>query len=510
MQKKGKLITMSKVFLSGLIRNVSLHYPKNLAIDSFQEKITYEEIELRTAKLALSLRTKFGLLSGCKVALAMENCSDFLVILIACWRAGLVVVPINFKLHAKEFEYIFADAKVSLVFASEPIATQLETTRDIITIGTRDYKNLFLGDYYSDQNFSLTEEAWIFYTSGTTGTPKGAVLTHQNLLHMCFSYYADIEFVAHDETILHAAPMSHGSGLYGLPFLLKGAQNAIPESGQFDPDSIFDAIKKYKKLSFFAAPTMIKKLVESSRADENLSNLRTLTYGGGPMYLADCKDALNVFGPVMYQLYGQGESPMTITGVSKIMHQEPNREKLDHILTSVGIARTGVEIAVVGSDGKVLPSGGVGEIITKSQCTMSGYFNNMTATEMAIKNDWLYTGDIGTIDQRGILTLKDRSKDMIISGGSNIYPREVEDILITFPSIKEVAVVGRRNNYWGESAVAFVVGEAEENDLIEFCKKSLAGFKVPREYIFIEELPKNNYGKIVKKELRERLVEENK
>ena len=223
------------------------------------------------------------------------------------------------------------------------------------------------------------------------------------------------------------------------------------------------------------------------------------------MYLSDIKEAIQVFGHSLYQLYGQGESPMTISNLTKKMHHAFYGMDHDYILSSVGVARTGVEISVVSPDGEEIPADDIGEIITRSPCVMSGYLNNESATKNTLKNGWLYTGDMGSIDKYGVLTLKDRSKDLIISGGMNIYPRELEDLLIKLPTVREIAVVGIENKKWGEDVVAFVVGTAVEEELDSYCLENLARFKRPKKYVFLESLPKNNYGKILKKNLRDQL-----
>ena len=250
---------------------------------------------------------------------------------------------------------------------------------------------------------------------------------------------------------------------------------------------------------------MIKLLLESDNVGGDISGLKTICYGGGPMYLSDIKKAIQVFGQSLYQLYGQGETPMTISNLTKKMHHSFYGMDHDYILSSVGVARTGVEISIVSQDGEEVPTDSIGEIITRSPCVMSGYLNNESATKNTLKNGWLYTGDMGTIDKYGVLTLKDRSKDLIISGGMNIYPREIEDLLIKFPTVREIAVVGFENEKWGEDVVAFVVGTAVKEELDSYCLENLARFKRPKKYVFLESLPKNNYGKILKKTLRDQL-----
>ena len=348
--------------------------------------------------------------------------------------------------------------------------------------------------------------AWLFYTSGTTGQPKGAMLTHGNLRQMTLAFFVDVEHLEPGDSVLHAAPMSHGSGLYNFAALQSGANQVVPLSGQFDPQEIYGLIETYAGTFFFAAPTMVKRLVEMPGASlADTAHLKTIIYGGGPMYLSDLKAAMDLFGNKLGQIYGQGESPMTITALTKAMH----RDATDERLSSVGVAHSVVEVKVFNERGKALPPGEVGEICVRGDVVMKGYWNKPDATDAAIRGGWLYTGDMGVFDQDGFLTLKDRVKDVIISGGSNIYPREVEEILLLHEDILEASVIGRPHPDWGEEVIACVVAKTDaevcEAELEQLCLDHIARFKRPRRYFFMDSLPKNNYGKVLKNALRDTL-----
>ena len=436
---------------------------------------SYAGLARRAAGLASGLTDKFGLRAGDRVAFAMKNCPQYWELLFACWHAGLVAVPMNAKLHAKEIEYIVGNcAAKACFFEAKEFQTLESEPREPFDARPEDV-------------------AWLFYTSGTTGVPKGAMLTHRNLLFASQAYFADIDKLGPGDAILHAAPLSHGSGLYGLPHFAAGAVNVIPDSGGFDAEELFGLLERWPNASFFAAPTMIVRLLASPAA-RRPPRLKTITYGGAPMYVADALRAIDLFGGEhLYQLFGQGESPMTITGLPRYFHTEKIK------LETCGFARTGVEVKVLDS----------GEVVTRSDCVMAGYWNNPQATARALQGGWLQTGDIGRIDEQGFLTLLDRSKDMIISGGSNIYPREIEEVLLRHPAVAECSVVGRPHAEWGEEVVAFVVLKAtaamERAELDALCLANIARFKRPRDYRFVESLPKNNYGKVLKTELRKRL-----
>jgi len=288
----------------------------------------------------------------------------------------------------------------------------------------------------------------------------------------------------------------------------------VPHSGGVDGDEVAALLRRWPGTSFFAAPTMVKRLAgDRAIAGANLSHLKTIIYGGAPMYLADLESALGTFGPRLAQIYGQGETPMTITALSKADHADRHHPRWRDRLQSVGVPRTDVEVRVVGDDDRELPIGEVGEVVVRGEVVMAGYWNQPDATAETLRGGWLHTGDIGSFDADGYLTLRDRSKDLIISGGMNIYPREVEEALLRHPGVRAAAVVGRPDREWGEAVVAFVVaaeGDAAPaaDDLDRTCLEHIARFKRPKEYRFVDALPTNNYGKVVKRELRDRLRSE--
>jgi long-chain acyl-CoA synthetase len=454
---------------------------------------SYGELSERVARLAGGLLRR-GLARGDRVGLAMKNCPEYYEVLFACWHAGLAAVPINAKLHAREFAYILENSGAKICFVTPGLEAAVPGGVPVASVA--------LAAASPVADVAADDLAWLFYTSGTTGVPKGAMLTHRNLLFASQAYFADIDRLGPGDAILHAAPLSHGSGLYGVPHFAAGALNVIPESGGFEPEEIFALIKAHAGVSFFAAPTMIVRLLASRVAGAaDLRHLKTISYGGAPMYVADAERAIELFGPRLYQLFGQGESPMTITGLPQADHAA--RRHLD----SCGYARSGVEVRVFDAEDRELPPGEVGEIVTRSDCVMAGYWQDPKATAQTLRGGWLHTGDLGSLDAAGYLTIRDRSKDMIISGGSNIYPREIEEVLLRHPAVAECSVIGRGHPEWGEQVVAFVVrrGEVSPQDLDALCLEHIARFKRPREYRFVDSLPKNNYGKVLKTELRRRL-----
>lgn len=471
--------------------------------------LNYGQLADRAARIANALQKTFGLEPGDRVGLAMKNCPEFLEILYGCWHAGLVAVPINAKLHKSEFAYILENSEARLCFAtgdlSETIASlQGGALERVIEVGDGEYDRMLEADPVPCATRTPQDPAWLFYTSGTTGRPKGAVLSHRNLLAMIFCYFADLDQGAPWNATLHAAPMSHGSGLYGLAHVTQASCHVLPESGSFQPAEIFEIIGYWPGLVLFAAPTMVKRLLDYDK-DVDTSNLKLVQYGGGPMYVADSRAALERFGPKFAQLYGQGESPMTITALSAQVHADNAHSRWLERLGSVGTAQSAVEVRVADQDDNFLPAGEAGEILVRGDSVMNGYWRNPDATAETLRGGWLHTGDVGAFDADGFLTLMDRSKDMIISGGTNIYPREVEEALLRHPDIAEVSVIGRSHPEWGEVVVAYVVpaaGEPNSAALDAYCIENIARFKRPKDYRFVDELPKNNYGKVLKTELR--------
>ena len=476
---------------------------------------TYAEHADRSARLAGTLISSLGLEHGDRVAIAMKNAPEYSEIMFGAWHAGLAAVPMNARLHPREFAYILENSGAKICFVSEDMAAGIaEAAKDvpalkhIVVAGSARYREMLSGEPVEIADTAADDLAWLFYTSGTTGRPKGAMLSHRNLQAMNDAYFASVDEIEPDDCVIHAAPYSHGSGLYMLPHVERGACQVVPASGGFDPEEVFALLKVWKGSTFFFAPTMVTRLINApGLAAADTSNLKTIVYGGAPMYAEDCLKALDLLGPKLVQIYGQGESPMTITALSRAAHLERDHPGYLDRLASVGCAQMGIEIRIADEDDNDLPLGEIGEILVRGDVVMKGYWNNPEATAASLHGGWLHTGDMGVLDTNGFLTLKDRSKDVIISGGSNVYPREVEEVLLRHDGVLECSVIGRSHPDWGEEIVAFVVpkpGEdVREADLDALCLEHIARFKRPKAYRMIDALPKNNYGKVLKTDLRE-------
>ncbi|HET7850740.1 MAG TPA: AMP-binding protein [Pseudolabrys sp.] len=471
----------------------------------------YGALAARVARIGGALRNVLSLRPGDRVAIVARNCPEYVELLFAIWHAGLAAVPANAKLHGAELGYIIEHSGARVCFASSGIDAAIaphapKSLEHLIQIGGSRYRSLLDADAIRVAPREAGDLAWLFYTSGTTGRPKGAMLSHRSLKEATYAYVAEVDPVSAGDAILHGAPMSHGSGIYIMAHVALGGINVVPESGGFEPDEIFALISRWPRASMFAAPTMIKRLVDS-RADCNAEHIRTLIWGGAPMYVEDALKALGRFGPCLAQIYGQGECPMTITALSKADVAGHNHPRWRERLASAGRPYACVDVVVADEKGKPLPAGETGEILCGGDVLMNGYWDNPQASAEALKGGLLHTGDVGVFDADGYLTLKDRSKDLIISGGANIYPREVEEVLLMHERVREVSVIGRPDPEWGEIVVAYVTGSADAAELDALCLSRIARFKRPKDYVFVDALPKNNYGKILKTELRSRDAE---
>ena len=526
--------------LAALLARSARAWPALPAVaHGFAVRSDYRALARRCASLAAALLHQ-GLRPGDRVALVARNHPAYIEALVACWWAGLVAVPVNAKLHPDELAFVLDDSGARWAFVDAAWADALARIASSgalrVTLLDGDEHARLCGNDASPAIAAVraNDPAWLFYTSGTTGRPKGVVISHANLLAMTQAFLCDVAPIAPGDAILHPAPLSHGSGLYVVPHLARAAAHVVPASGAFDPEEIVALLGQHAGALFFAAPTMVQRLVAhvagNGIAPGALAHLKCVVYGGGPMYVEDARRAFAVLGPRLAQIYGQGESPMTITAMDRALLADAMARDDATRIGSVGVAQLGMEVRIAdgtiargdeapatADDGGAASSdhgpGHIGEVLVRGPAVMQGYWRNASASAAALANGWLHTGDLGSLDAAGFLTLRDRSKDLIISGGSNIYPREVEEILLRHPDVLEAAVVGRRHPDWGEEVVACVVPRAhaagpDAQDALAaaldaLCLAHIARFKRPREYRFLAELPKNNAGKVLKTALRE-------
>jgi long-chain acyl-CoA synthetase len=501
------------VNLAHLLANASRSFPERLAVSIGDRRLyNYAAYGGLAAQLASSMAKRLGLQPGDRVALFMTNNPEYLAILFAVWRAGLVAVPANAKLHARELAYIATDCGARLCIATVdvagPLAALLPRETRLIVLGEKEFRDLTAGEPGAIVERRAEDLAWIFYTSGTTGRVKGAMLSHRNLLAMTVAYLADVDRLTPDDCLIHVAAQSHATGFFGLSHIAKATHYVLPPSGGFDPAELAMLLRLNDSATLFVPPTGLRRLLrDAGFAGAPIEGLRTLLLGAAPVYAADLRAGFEVFGPRLWNGYGQGESPCTITAMAKEMLAEAIRTGDEAQMISVGVARSDVEVAIFDDADKPLAPGEVGEVVVRGDTVMSGYWGLPVESAAALRSGWLHTGDLGAFDERGFLRLLDRAKDLIISGGPNIYPREVEEALLEDPDLAEVAVIGVPDDEWGESVMAVLVAAPSATPdftrLEQLCLQRIARFKRPKHWRVVDRLPKNSAGKVLKRELRQ-------
>jgi acyl-CoA synthetase (AMP-forming)/AMP-acid ligase II len=455
----------------------------------------------------------------------MDNCREFIEIDLALSKTGIVRVPLNAKLTGNDHEYILNDSDSSLLIYGEEhakvvasIEGRLSSVKKFIKIfrslsseqhpPSLDYDELIAKNSADDPGITISENDLhtLFYTSGTTGLPKGVMLTQKSWANVVVNLVTDYAPIEEDDVLLNTQLLSHGAGFFVLPFFIRGATNVLIP--QFNTDAVFKTIEKEKVTVLKLVPVMLFQLMDSPEKERfDLSSLKAIIYGGSPIAPHRLIEALKLFGPKLIQLYGQAEAPMCISFLSKRNHVMDGSPEVVHRLSSAGQPCTNVEVRIVDDQGRDVPPGTFGEIIVRGYHIFIGYWKKPEETAKTLKDGWVYTGDIGCFDSRGFIFLVDRKKDMIISGAFNIYPREIEDVIVAHPKVKEVAVIGVPDERWGEAVKAVVVPQegarVSHEEIIEFCKERLAGFKKPKSVDFMHQLPRNPYGKVLKIKLRE-------
>jgi long-chain acyl-CoA synthetase len=487
-------------------------WPGRPAVRQSGRAVTYAQLDERVDALAAGLRAR-GVRRGERVVLWMHNRSEYVELLFACWKSGLVVVPVNAALLADDIANVVADSDAAvLAFGPEQAEGAAQVTVPHL-IGFSDGPGMSYDDVLAagrgapDQTIEVEDSApaWQFYTSGTTGRPKGALLTHANLAFVVVGWCADLHHMGPEDVVLHCAPLSHGAGFHALTAVARGAEQIVHR--RFDAAAVLREIADSRVTTTWVVPTQLRRLLDDDSFETtDLSSLNRLIYGGSPAHQQDLEEARERLGRALCQLYGQGESPMTITYLRPEQHQPGAVER--GVTTSAGTVRTGMEIGIVDADDLPVPTGEVGEIVVRGPAVMTGYHNRPEQTAEALRGGWLHTGDIGRLDERGFLYVLDRIKDMIITGGMNVYAREVEDVLLRHDAIHEAAVFGVPDRTWGEAVTAAVTTTdgAAPDELMDHCRGRLAGFKRPKAIHIVPSLPKNAYGKVMKRELRDELA----
>ena len=504
---------MTKIVANIVVDNAR-RMPHNLAIVDQGRKYTFLQHANRVRRLAGAL-TQAGCRPRDRISILSRNCAEYLEIYGACELGGLIAAPVNYRLTAPEINFIVGNTTPSVLFYSVEF---LPVVNEIRSAGTRyvqlEGRNLpewavAYADFIEAGEIETSnplpapgDPVYIVHTSGTTGNPRGAVLS-QSAQYGSARVISDAAEISRDDRFLLVQPLFHvGAKFLQLAHHLRGASIYIQP--EFDPQVVWDALQTEQITTLQLVPTMIEMLLADEYAEvRDPARVKTIFYSTAPIRETLLREALNVFGPVFIQQYGSTEGS-SISNLAKAQHQPDGTAAQQRRLLSAGQACDGVEINIVKSDGAVAATGEPGEIVVRHPDIMQEYWNDPAATGEAISNGWLNMGDIGYLDEDGYLFIVDRKKDMIISGGENIYPREVELALGQHPAVRQCAVIGIPDERWGEAVCAFVVLSADctDTELTEHCRKLIASYKKPKKIRFVEELPRLATGKVDKVRLR--------
>jgi acyl-CoA synthetase (AMP-forming)/AMP-acid ligase II len=496
------------------IHQAARRYGDAVAVVDGRRQLTFKQLERRTNQLSNALIALAGG-TGARVAVLLPNRQEWLETDVAVLKAAHVKVPVNGRLSADEREYILAHSQSQFLITDGEGLASLEEARErlpdlehVLVVGEdadsgRPYEATLgaASDAPPGVQVSPSAPSAILYTSGTTGRPKGATSSFRGRWAATLAMLGEELDVRPGDGMVHAGGMAHGSGSKSLAFLVRGARNILMP--KFDGEAFLDLVERERATNSFLVPTMIASLVEAAGARRaEHSSLRTLTYGGAPITESLLLEAIETFGNVFVQVYGSCEAPHPISILTKADHLELTGGRA----RSIGRPVAGVELTLHAS-GSAEDDGRLGEMLVRGERIMSGYWNDPEATEAAFVDGWYRTGDVARVDDDGYYSIVDRQREMIISGGLNVYPAEVERVLSEHPAVRDVAVVGIPDERWGESVTAFVVlgtdDRVSHDELIGHCRTRLAGYKKPRVIVFCEALPKGSTGKILKRELRE-------
>ncbi|MCL6515328.1 AMP-binding protein [Alicyclobacillus sp.] len=501
-----------------LIRRGALHFPKHTAVHFNGLTRTFEEVYQSSRRLANGLM-RLGLRKGDRVAILLANSLESVEIDFALLLSGLVRVPLNTRLSVAEQRHMIRETEASAILYSAPFLARVEALRAQVP-GVRVFGQFggeapdwavhldtYLKTVPDDEpgvRVGASDLATIQYTSGTTGTLKAAVHTQETWAAICNNILLSLD-IREGDVMLHAAPLTHASGTLVLPHWVRGAANAVLPG--FVPSAYLEAVEALRPTTLNLVPTMIVMLLNTPGVERyRFESVRNLLYGASPMPRQALARGLELWGPKFIQYYGQTEAPLILTVLSQAEHVA-DTETGQRRLLSCGRPAAHAEIRIVGEDGQELKTGEIGEIVVRTNQTMTGYWKAPELTAQTLRDGWIHTRDMGYFDPDGYLYLVDRRSDMIITGGFNVYPREVEDVLYQHEAVAEAAVVGVPDEKWVETIRAFVVlrpgRTATEAELVEFCKQRLASYKKPTSVVFVDDLPKSAVGKVVRRLLRE-------
>jgi fatty-acyl-CoA synthase len=514
--------------LGELLAQTARRFPHRAGLIHQDRVVDWQTLNHRVDAAVQGLRG-LGLNKGDKLLVMSRNNQSLFESAWVAFRMGLVWVPCNFRLTPPEVAYLAQSSHakallIETVFEEHlrAIRAQAPDLQQVLTVEagwpnlidqeqtktTPSDSSKVMGRLVEPETVSADDPLWFFYTSGTTGHPKAGMLTHGQMAFVVTNHLADlIPGTTEEDVSIAVAPLSHGAGIHMLLNVARGAATVLLPNEKLDPPTVWSLVEQHRVSNLFTVPTIVKRLVEDLSVDQfDHSSLRYVIYAGAPMYRADQRKALQKLGPVLVQYFGLGEVTGCITVLPPHMHSADDNDPHANI-GSCGYPRTGMEVAILDQDCQALPAGEIGEICVRGPAVFAGYYNNPEATAKALRGGWFHTGDLGKLDDRGFLTITGRESDMYISGGSNVYPKEAEEVLLTHPQVSEVAIFGVEDTDWGEIGVAIVVAKDPKDPpsrqaLETFLEGRLAKYRWPRHWFFWPEMPKSGYGKIVKKDLK--------
>lgn len=498
------------------------HYGSQVALKFRQRTCSYEELGENAYRLANAFQA-LGLRKGDRVAFLMANCPEYVFTEYALTKLGAARVPLAVLLGSDHHIYMMNHSRSVALVYHEKLASrvqqmipQLETVEHFICVsedpGTVPVDHLHLQTLMADSSpeppgveVAARDLCGLYYTGGTTGRPKGVMLSHRAWVNSVLLEMLSLG-LERRETFAYVTPLTHAAGVLLLPVLLRKGTALILED--FDPGAFLETVQQERVTATFCVPTMLYMLLDHPGADRyDTSSLRNIVYGAAPIAPDRLKQAIDRFGPVLTQLYGQTEAPMMLSALPRDEHVIADPERERQVLGSCGRPTVTTQVKLLDPQGNEVAPGEVGEIVVRCINMMDGYFEDPETTSKTIRDGWLYTGDLAFQDAEGFLYIVDRAKDMIISGGFNIYPREVEDVLFEHPVVKEAAVIGVPHEKWGEAVKAIVVMHegktATEEELIAFVKERKGKLAAPKSVEFWSSIPLTNLGKVDKKKIRE-------
>lgn len=506
-----------------LTRNAA-RFPDRPALVWEGKTWNWADLDRRVSALCCALETEYGLAKGDRLLVQAENSNQMVEVMLAAFRLGAVWVPCNFRQAPGETAYASqkAEADVFIFDArfeaqANAVSAERPQLKGSLSIGpgapAPSYESLidrYLGQTAGNTAVEHDDPCWLFFTSGSTGRPKAVVLTHGQIGFVTVNYLADLlPGTTEQDASLVIAPLSHGAGLQLIAQLPAASSHVLMPRGGFTPAAAFELIGKHRISNLFTVPTIVKRLVEDPAADDfDHSSLRHVIYAGAPMYREDQKKALARLGPVLVQYYGLGE----VTGNITVLRPQDHfaEDGPSSRIGTCGTERTGIEISIQDEAGNHLGPGETGEVCVIGAAVCSGYLDDEAANAKSFRNGWFRTGDLGHMDEQRYLYLTGRASDMYISGGSNVYPKEIEEILLTHPAISEVAILGIPDPHWGETGLAVCVAQTgqqvQDAELTEFLTGKISRYKMPARYLFVDAMPTSAYGKVTKKLVRDVLT----